>query len=92
VKRSGFPAERLIPVPPAGDRATGSAQEMEHQADDQQDYANHQQYVGEEKSEDGEDNSKCNHVFSFTLGGRGQLIALNWVAVDAAGGNPLLSG
>jgi hypothetical protein len=58
----------LVPVPPAGDWTTGRAHDMEHQADNQQDYADHHQYVGKEKSQDGEDNSKSDHVSAaFTL-------------------------
>jgi hypothetical protein len=68
-QRSRAKGLQLVPVPPAGNRATGSAHEMEHQADNQQDYADDQQYVGEEKSEDGEDNSEGNHVSSFYIEG-----------------------
>jgi hypothetical protein len=42
---------------------------MEDHADNRQDYADHQQWVKEEPSEDGEDDSKSNHVFSFYIEG-----------------------
>jgi hypothetical protein len=58
-----------VPVSAAGNRASGSAHEMEHEADNHQDYADHHQDVGEEKSENGENDSKGDHCFFLYIEG-----------------------